>query len=346
MRKIVILTEGKSNPTDAKTATGVIRYRRSEVVAVLDSTCAGRTAQEVFGVGGSIPCVASLGDVQADTLLIGIAPAGGRLPESWRAVIRDAMHRGMDVVSGLHFFLSDDDEFRALAETNGVKIVDLRRPPAAPDVAHNRARHTPCFRVHTVGNDCGVGKMVVALEVAEGLRKRGRRARFIATGQTGILIAGGGVAVDAVVSDFVSGAIERQVLQAQDEEFLLIEGQGSLVHPMYSGVTLSLLHGCAPQAMVLCLDPTRTEIRHCDSALPGVDEVIEIYERMAHVIAPSRVVGIALNTSALSVAEADEEIARSQESTGLPTTDVIRHGPLPLVDAVLEAEAESRLRSA
>ena len=305
-----------------------------------------QTGQEVLGVGGSIPCVASLGEVDADTLLLGIAPAGGRMPASWRVVIREAITRGYEIVSGLHFFLGDDEEFRSLAARHGAKIQDLRRPPANPDVSRNLARKTPCFRVHTVGHDCGVGKMLVAIEVAEELQNRGRRARFIATGQTGIMISGRGVHVDAVVSDFVAGSIEAEVLEFQNEEFLLIEGQGSLFHPMYSGVTLGLLHGCAPQAMILCIDPTRTEVRHCDCSLPLLEEAVQIYESMANLITPSSVIGIALNTSTLSAGEAEDELERTRETIGLPATDVIRSGAAPLVEAVLAAEAGCKLRSA
>lgn len=341
MPRILILTEGKTNPTDAKTATGVIRYRPEAVAGILDSTLAGKTCGEVLGVGGDLPVVGSIGDVDADTLLIGIAPSGGRLPESWRRVVREAIERGMEIVSGLHTFLGNDPEFAALARKHGVAIHDVRRPPADLTVSKNAARLSPTFRVHTVGHDCSVGKMLVALEIDRALRNRGRSSRFIASGQTGIMIAGSGVAVDAVVSDFVAGAIEREVLANEDADFLLVEGQGSLIHPMYSGVTLGLLHGCAPQAMVMCLDATRTEVRHCDMPMVSTEIVIDLYERLARVLVPSsRVIGIAINTSRLSEARAEEELERTHQSTGLPVTDVIRYGSEPLVAAVLAAEEE------
>lgn len=339
MARIVLLTEGKSNPTEAKTATGVLRYRGDEVVAILDSTSAGKTAEEVLGVGGSVPFVASLGEVEADTLLIGIAPAGGGLPESWRKIIRKAIKSGMDIVSGLHTFLGDDSEFRELAKKHRVKLQDVRRPPAGLTVARNLARETPCFRVHTVGHDCSVGKKIAAMELAIALRKRGQRAEFVATGQTGIMISGRGVAVDAVVSDFVSGAIEAEVLELQDREFLVIEGQGSLVHPMYSAVTLGLLHGCAPQAMVMVVDPRRTEIRHSGIPMPPIEDVIAAYERLASFITPSRVIAVAVNTAGFSPAEARDQVRGFEKRLGLPATDVIRYGCDPLVEAVLAAAA-------
>jgi uncharacterized NAD-dependent epimerase/dehydratase family protein len=343
MSRIVILTEGKSTPTDAKTAAGVLRYRGDEVVAILDSTCKGRTAGEVLGVDRNVPFVASLSEVKdADTLLIGIAPAGGGLPESWRGVIREAITRGLDVVSGLHLFLGDDPEFRELGAKHGVRLEDVRRPPPGLTVSRNLASKTATFRVHTVGHDCGVGKKVTALELAIALRKRGRRAEFVATGQTGIMISGRGIAVDAVVADFISGAIEAEVLELQDREFLLIEGQGSLIHPLYSGVTLGLLHGCAPQAMVMVLDPGRTEVRHSDLTQPPIEEVIEVYERLASFIVPSRVIAVALNTADYSDGEARDLVRSYRERLGLPATDVLRYGCEPIVEAILEAAASRK----
>jgi uncharacterized NAD-dependent epimerase/dehydratase family protein len=344
MPRILILTEGKSNPTDAKTATGVLRYRPQDVVGVLDTTQAGRTCAELFGVGGNRPVVANLDDVSADSLLIGIAPSGGRLPDAWRATIRGAIERGMSIINGLHVFISDDPELGALARSRGVRIDDVRRPAPGLTVSKNAARHAGTFRVHTVGHDCNVGKMLVSLEIDRALREQGRRSKFLATGQTGIMISGEGVPIDAVVSDFVAGAIEEFVLANSDQEFLLIEGQGSLVHAMFSGVTLGLLHGCAPQAMVMCIDVSRTEIRHCQQPMPPLELVIDLYERMANLICPSRVIGVALNTSRVSESAAEEAMQRAAETTGLPVTDVVRYGVQPLVRAVIEAEADWRSR--
>ena len=343
MSRIIILTEGKSQPTEAKTATGVIRYRPQDVVAVYDSTRAGESCGDVLGVGGDLPIVDTLEGLEADTLLIGIAPAGGQLPDSWRAVILDAIDRGFEIVSGLHAFLSDDPEIGPRATERGVTIHDVRRPPPGLSVSTNSARHAPCFRVHTVGLDCGVGKMLVSLEIDRALRDRGRRSRFIATGQTGIMIAGDGVPIDAVVSDFVAGAIEELVLRyAAEAEFLLIEGQGSLAHPFYSGVTLGLLHGCAPQALVLCADPSRTEIHRCGVPTPRIEDMIRTYESMAELVAPSRVVGVTLNTSKFDAGAAERWVRDVGESTGLPTTDPVRFGIEPIVEAVLSAESEWR----
>jgi len=336
MSRMILLTEGMSNPTEAKTATGLLRYRGEEVVAILDSACAGRTAREVFGVGGEIPFVAALEGLEADTLVMGVATAGGELPGGWRAVIAEALRSGMKILNGLHTFLRDDPELAPLAAEHGGELIDVRRPPADLVVSSNEARNTSCFRVHTVGHDCGVGKMLTALELTAALRERGHTAEFLATGQTGIMISGSGIPIDAVVSDFVAGAAEQLVLENRDKEFVLIEGQGSLVHPLYSGVTLGLLHGCAPQAMVMGFDPTRSTIRHSEQEMPPLREVIELYEAMANVMSPSRVVAVAANTSSLDEAGARKLLDTLQETLELPATDVVRFGCEPVVEAVLE----------
>lgn len=337
MEKIVILTEGRSNPSDAKTACGMVRYRGREVVGLLDTTCAGKTAQDVFGVGGDIPVVATLDEVDADTLLVGIAPVGGSLPEPWRPVLREAIERGMKIISGLHLFIAEDPEFGPLAREKGVTIFDARRPPDDLTVSANIARDTPCFRVLTVGMDCNVGKMHTAIELAKGLKKAGRNAEFVATGQTGIMIYGTGVAVDRVVSDFVPGAIEGLILERQDREFLVVEGQGSLNHPLYACVTLGLLHGCAPQAMVMCYEAGRDKLRHIPVKLPRLEKMIPLYEELAGMVCPSRVVALSANTSALPEEEATRELRLQEDRLGIPATDPVRFGPEKLIDAILKA---------
>lgn len=340
MPKIVILTEGKSGPDTAKTAAGLLRYRAQDVVAVLDSRMAGARAGDVFGVGGDTPIVGNLSAVEADTLVIGIAPAGGDLPRAWRPAIRRAIRRGMDVVSGLHYFLSEDRELSALAAKHRVRLVDVRKPPAHLTISADLARRTRCHRVHTVGQDCSVGKMVAAIEITRGLKERGRNAEFVATGQTGILISGWGPPVDRVISDFVAGAIETAVLEHQDREFLLIEGQGSLLHPFYSGVTLGLLHGCAPQTMVLVIDPTRKMVKHTSHPIPPIGEIIRIYEEMAGLVLPAKVVAVAANTARLPDREAEEVVRRMEDEIGIAAADVLREGPDRIVDAILARHRE------
>jgi len=256
-RRLVILTEGHSEPLTAKTAVSVIRYCGPEVVAVFDRGQAGRTAGELLGVGGTIPVIGRLEDAPAaNALMIGIAPSGGRVPESWRPIILAAIERGLDIVSGLHQFFQLDPEFAAAATRRGVKLIDLRRNDER-DVATREGIREDCLRVHTIGNDCSVGKMVASIEITLGLQQRGFDAQFVATGQTGIMIAGSGCPVDCVVADFVNGAAEKLIRANQDHDILLFEGQGCLAHPKYSAVTLGLLHGCMPHGLILCYEAGR-----------------------------------------------------------------------------------------
>ena len=349
-RRLAILAEGSFNATDAKSAVGVLRFRPSEVVAVIDSTRAGRSAQSCAGVGGDVPVVANLeaaAEHEPNALLIGIAPQGGSLPASWRSVVAEALLRGWDVISGLHVFLADDPELAALAESKGCEILDVRRPPARRPIAAGRAAHVDALVALTVGSDCNVGKMTAALEIRAELERRGVRAAFVATGQTGILIADRGVSVDAVVSDFVAGVVEDMVVEAaRDADIVLVEGQGSLHHPAYSGVTLSLIHGACPDAMVLCHVTGRTHIRVADAGpaprIRSLSELIRDYERAASWLSPGRVCAIALNTMQLQDGEAKRAIEHEVQRIGLPVTDPVRYGAEPLALALIRRLEERR----
>ena len=340
-RRLVILTEGRTEPIAAKTAACVIRYGQDEVVALLDSTQAGKTAQELLGIGGAIPVVARLEDAPtANALLIGIAPTGGRIPPNWRPIVLQAIERGCDVISGLHDFLSDDPDFAAAAHRHHVRLVDVRKN-AERDVANRQNIRAGCLRILTVGQDCSVGKMVVSVELARALRRQGHDAKFVATGQTGILIEGDGCPVDCVVSDFLNGAVEKLVLANQHHDILLVEGQGSITHPRYSPVTLGLVHGAMPHGMILCYEAGRTHVRGMDEVpLTPLAELRELYETMASVMLPSRVIGIGLNSRRLTEVDAAAERERIRGEFGLPVCDVIRDGPEELVDAILALRAK------
>jgi uncharacterized NAD-dependent epimerase/dehydratase family protein len=347
----LILAEGALSLHGAKTASSAIRYLPERVTAVIDSTHAGRTIGEVLGFGGAIPIVASLeeglarGDVRPTALLIGVAPRSGRLPADWIPLVARAAEQGLHVVSGLHDFLADVPAIRAAAERAGVAIVDLRRPPADLPVSTGRAREVDAFTVLTVGTDCNIGKMTAGLEIRRGLEQAGARVAFAPTGQTGILIEGWGIAVDAVVSDFVAGAAERLVLEGARRVgpggIVLVEGQGALIHPGYSAVTLGLLHGTLPSAMILCHDASRTRLRsdgvYDFVRMSSLTEAIRMNEAMLEPLRPARVIGIAIKTAELPEAEARLAVQRAEEETGLPATDPVRFGPEPLVRAILEA---------
>ena len=334
-RKLVILTEGHAEQVSAKTAVSVLRYRPVQVVALLDSTHAGRTTQQLFGVGGGTPIVASLDEApEANTLMLGIAPSGGRIPESWRQVVLAAIHRGMDIVSGLHEFLCDDPEFSQAAAARGVQLLDVRKNTER-DVSTCLGFREDCLRIHTVGHDCSVGKMLVAMELSQAMQRQGVNSKFIATGQTGILVEGDGCPIDRVIADFVSGAVEKLVLANQHHDVLFIEGQGSLAHPRYSGVTLGLLHGCLPHGMIMCYEVGRKSVHSMEHiALKSLAELCDVYETMANLMFPSQVIGVAINSRNVSSDEAEREKERVRSELGLPVCDVIRHGPEELVQAI------------
>ena len=238
-------------------------------------------------------------------------------------------------MSGLHQFLSEDPELVELAAAHDVVLWDARKPPANLPVATCKADAVDATVILTVGSDCRVGKMLSGIEVTRAARGRGLDAEFCPTGQNGIMVWGWGIAIDAVVSDFTAGAAEQIVLEgAKDHSLLIVEGQGSLVHPGYSGVTLSLLHGSLPDAMIFCHQPSRDTVARYTVPLPSVPEMIAQYEAMAAPIKPAKVIGLALNCFDLSDAEAHEAVRQAEVETGLPATDVVRFGADKLVDAV------------
>jgi D-glutamate N-acetyltransferase len=338
-RRLVILAEGEFRFHAAKTALGVIRYGPDPVLAVIDSTRAGANASDLLGPAFDVPVVATLDEALAlgpTALLLGIAPTGGRLPASWRTMILRAIHAGLDVLSGLHTFLSDDPEFAAAARAAGVELLDYRRPPERMETSLGRL-HRPGSRVIlTVGTDCAIGKMSVALELRAAAREAGLSASFVATGQTGMMIEGWGVAIDRVVADFVQGTCEWMSEEGEARgDWVFVEGQGSLDHPAYSSVTLGLIHGFTPHAMVLVHKPGLAEhdfVHLSERSFPlhPLAEMIRLHEEIAGLVAPSRVAAIALNTSLLDEDAARREIERTAAATGLPCGDPFRFGGGPL----------------
>lgn len=336
-RRMVILTEGSLGTFSSKTAASLIRYKPDETVAVLDSVHAGRKLEDLLEVGHGIPIVATLKEALAfgpTSLVIGIATPGGVLPDDWRAVIHEAIENGLEVVNGLHTFLGEDESFARHAAQQGVRLWDVRQPPDDLDVGRHLAHGIPNLRVLTVGADSSIGKKVAAIEISRAAREAGWDAEFVATGQTGIMIAGSGIAVDTVVSDYISGAVERLVLKRKQRELLVIEGQGTILHPSYSGVSLGLLHGAAPQALVLCHQPGRDVMRNLPVDIPSYEEMIHAHETLARPLFPCRVVAVSLNCFGMSTEEARREVARVEGETGLPATDCVKLGCGPILDAL------------
>lgn len=341
MRRLLITTEGKADVEAAKTATGVLHFIPEQVVGLVDSVeaAAGRTLQAALGVPHPALVYASVGAAlehgQAPThLLIGIATPGGEMPPALRATVLEAIRNGLHVVSGLHMPLNDDPELRRAAELNGVEIHDVRQPPSSLPVGAMRVLQWPVRRVLTVGTDCNVGKMTASLRLVDALKRRGRRAAFVPTGQTGIMIAGWGIAVDRVISDFLAGAVECLIERVKDEEIAVIEGQGGILHPGFSAVTLGLLHGALPDAMILCHKVGRERFRHTQVPIPGPRDMVALYEGLLAPLHPGRVVGCALNTSAVSEAVAAEQTELWRQQTGLPVVDVFRTGAEALVEGL------------
>jgi uncharacterized NAD-dependent epimerase/dehydratase family protein len=335
--RTLILAEGFSADHHyGKTMRGVLRYRRDDVVAILDSERVGETEDRVPIVGGVDAAMA----YEPVVALVGVATQGGRFPPAWRALLTACIGAGLSIENGLHQMIRDDPELRPLADERGVELRDLRRPPDGLDCPTGANLEVDAPIVLTVGSDCAIGKMTVSLELDRAARARGVASLFVPTGQTGIAIAGWGIAVDAVVSDFLAGAAERLVVEGRRRggELLLVEGQGSLVHPAYSGVTLGLFHGSTPHVLVLCHRAGTTEVEgYPGHPLPSLPELIALHEQASLPRRRARVVAIAMNTAGLDDAEASAAIAAAAEETGLPAGDPVRDGADAVLDAVLEA---------
>jgi D-glutamate N-acetyltransferase len=315
---------------------GVVDYSPHPTVAILDSQRAGGTHK-------GIPIVGSVADAtqyEPTIALVGVATQGGRFPPAWRELLKASIEAGLDVESGLHEFISEDEELAALAQQHGVELRDLRKPPADLNVPTGENLRLEAKTVLTVGSDCAIGKKTVAIELDRESRRRGLKSQFVPTGQTGVAIAGWGIAVDAVVADFIAGAAERLVVEGAKRggELLFVEGQGALSHPAYSGVTLGLMHGSAPHAYVLCHVAGATEVEgYPGHPLPPLSEIVELHERASLPLRPARVAAIALNTRALTDDEARAAAQAVADETGLPADDPVRFGAATVLDAVLSA---------
>jgi uncharacterized NAD-dependent epimerase/dehydratase family protein len=362
--RVAILAEGLFARTTAKTAIGVLRYAQYQIVAVVDSTRAGTDAADHVGVGRGVPVVATVDDAisrGADVLLIGTAAAGGRIPDEYRPFLSRALERGISVWNGLHERVLSDPRLAEAAKRGKAAVRELRDPPNELPIGGHRRPRAGATVVLTVGSDAAVGKMTASLEIVAALRRMGEKAAFVATGQTGIAIAGEGISVDAVVGDFIAGAAEEMVCAAAEHaDWVLVEGQGSLTHPGFSGVTLGLLHGSAPDLMVLCHDAMRRTMKGYDaSGLPvrPLRELVRIYEDAAAWRRPpayptAHVVAVALNTG--NIRNDDPSVALSAirsaaTEANLPAADPIREGTVGsdrLARALIDARDRGAVPSA
>jgi uncharacterized NAD-dependent epimerase/dehydratase family protein len=318
-----------ADPVGIKTSRGLADFRRED--------CVGEFRHDDCPLTLGLPrlTIAEGAAAGARTLVLGIANSGGILGEDLIDDAAAALEAGMNVAAGLHRRLRDVPRLAALAKGRGLALFDVRDPPSDLAVGNGYARAG--HRLLTVGTDCSVGKMYTTLALTRALHERGLPADFRATGQTGILIAGAGVPVDAVVADFISGAIEQLAPARHDDGWDLIEGQGSLFHPSFAGVSTGLLHGAQPEAIVLCHDPARTHMRGIPGrALPDLRECLEANLQVARLTSPkARAVGICLNTSALDPAEARRLCRSIEDRLGLPCSDPVAFGVEPIVDELL-----------
>ncbi len=320
---------GTADPLSIKTSRGVAEFRREDCVGEY------RRDESPLTLGLQRLTMAQAAAAGAKTMILGIAGAGGRMGPDLIEDAAAALEAGMNVASGLHHRLRDQARLLALAGARGLHLFDVRDPPH--DLAVGTGAPRAGKRLLTVGTDCSVGKMYASLALVRGLQARGERADFRATGQTGILITGGGIAVDAVVADFISGAVERLAPARHDDGWDVIEGQGSLFHPSFAGVSLGLLHGAQAEALVICHQPGRPHIR----ALPGyaVPDLATCLARnleAARLTCPDvRAVGICLNTSGMEEEAARRECAVTADRLELPCTDPVRFGVEPILDELL-----------
>jgi len=339
-RLAILLHEGIRGP-NGKTGLTLLRYSEAQIVAVIDQECAGESLSQLTGIACDAPIVDSVASALAyepDVLAIGIAPSGGILPDAWWQEVKQGVAAGLSVINGLHTPMAPDPQLQALLK-DGQEIWDIRQEPAGLIVGSGKARTLASRRILTVGTDMSVGKMSASLELYRAARRRGIRSKFLATGQAGIMIAGDGIPLDAIRVDFAAGAVEQLLMRSgNDYELLIVEGQGSLLHPG-STATLPLIRGTQPTGLMLVHRAGQTHVRNHDHVpIPPLLEVIRLYEAVAcggGAFGVVRVKAIALNTGHLEEAAAQKAIAQVQEETGLPCTDAVRFGADLLLEAVI-----------
>ena len=336
-KKVAILLHDGVKGVYGKTGLALLRFSEAAIVAVIDRQCAGESLAQLTGINRDVPIVASVDEAlnyAPEVLVIGIAPSGGKLPVEWLAEIQQAVSAGLSIVDGLHAPMNTMPEFSTLQP--GQWIWDVRKEPQNIEVASAKAQTLSCQRLLTVGTDMGIGKMSTSLELHKAAQKQGMRSHFIATGQTGIMICGDGVALDAVRVDYAAGAVEQLVMRYGDCDILHVEGQGSLLHPG-STATLPLIRGTQPTALILVHRAGQSNVRnHPNVLIPPLTEVVKLYEMVATAggaFKEVKVKAIALNTAHLDGNAAQQAIEQVQEDTQLPCTDPVRFGAEILLNA-------------
>jgi len=341
----LVLCEGKFGTTTGKTASGLVRRSyKYRIVGVLDSTRAGQDAGQILdGKPNSIPIFSGVADALESTkpscLIIGVATVGGMLPADFRPVIRHAIESGLDIVSGLHEYLSDDPELSLLAKEHGASLQDIRRPPPLDKRHHfaDRVRRIPALRIPVLGTDSAIGKRTTAWELTDSLNKAGIKAAFVATGQTGLLQgAKYGVPLDSIPGDFIVGELENAIMLAWESEkpqVIVVEGQGALSHPAYVCGSRAIVMASQPSGVVLQHAPMRRhrnyhpELKLPPSTIEGEMALVKAYSN-------AEVIALTLNHEGMSCEEADAKVADWEKTYGLPTCDALWHGCGKLVAPV------------
>ena len=333
-RKLALYAQNRLHPLGSKTANGLIHFRTAEVQVIIDASKAGQVAQDVLGYGGDIPIVAHVSDALAyepDTLVVGIAPIGGAFNPDWMPEIKLALENDIDVWAGLHEFLSEMDSLQPFQHL----IWDARKPPQGLQIAQGTWRQRKSKVLLTIGSDSNVGKMTTALTLQQQLKVIGLDSIFVGTGQTGIMISERGVAGDAVVADFINGAIDAEVDQVDGQApLIIVEGQGAITHIGYSGVTLGLIHGVMPDAFVLAHQPSRV-VDDYDQALPDIHEVVQLHEALMHPFKAAKVLGINLYSKDMSGKASQQVCQTLYKTSGLPVEDMVRAPKRIVAEAVL-----------
>jgi len=340
-QRMVLLAEGRLSSVGLRMVIAALLYAPHRVVAVIDSSKPKATTQELIGIGGDTPIVHSLDEAMQynpDSLLIGITPLGGVMPDNWITLIQDALRSKLHVVSGLQQLLARDPQFRDVAAESGSKIYDLRFVPQSHLIrAQGSFRMRSAKTILTVGTDSNTGKMTTALKMYVEMKRRNLNVALIGTGPTGIMISGRGIAVETVGSDFITGAVEYEVDKAVNEgaEYVIVEGQGAVTHCGNSPIALGILHGTMPDAMILCHQPAR-ETDGYGMHLPSIQTSVALHEHLMSVFKASKVVAIGLNTMDMNKEDVREVVESIGSTVGLPAVDPMRESPAALVDAVLE----------
>lgn len=337
MRRIVILAIGAFDYLLSKTGNMLLRYKPEEVVAIIDPTKAGKTAESVIGYGGNIPVISNFDEAKAlnpNALVIGNAPQGGIINDAYRAEIIKAISAKCDIYSGMHVFLNDDPEFRKLANMNEIVLHDLRQPPKQPHFPKGswKERNYPVMLI--AGTDCDTGKMTTAWEIKKRLQASGAKVAFLGTGQTGILLGESGVPIDAVVSDFIAGEIEHHMdKMSHGSDLVVVEGQGAISNYAYSGVTLGLLHGCMPDYLIMTHDPGR-DLDVLDYPMPDIQNMIDLHLELLKPFKKATFLGFNLLTYKLDEKDALDLIEEYEKKFNLPCTDLVRFGDRNFIHSI------------